>query len=142
MVVVTVPSNFGIQGKKVCHLFPLFPCLFAMKWWDQIPWSLCFECWVLSWLFHSPFIFIKRLFSSSSLSAIREVSSAYVRLLIFLLEILIPTCDSSSLPFLMMYSAFKLNMQLTTWSYVHFQFLVKNKNTIYTIILMRKYDSH
>ena len=36
------------------------------------------------------FTFIKRLFSSSSLSAIRVVSSAYLRLLIFVPEILIP----------------------------------------------------
>ena len=28
--------------------------LFAMKWWDQIPWSLFSECWFLSQLFHSP----------------------------------------------------------------------------------------
>ena len=38
----------------------------------------------------SSFTFIKRLFSSSSLSAIRVVASAYLRLLIFLLAILIP----------------------------------------------------
>ena len=40
----------------------------------------------------SSFTFIKRLFSSSSLSAIRVVSSAYLRLLIFLPAILIPAC--------------------------------------------------
>ena len=40
----------------------------------------------------STFTFIKRLFSSSSLSAIRVVSSAYLRWLIFLLAILIPDC--------------------------------------------------
>ena len=40
----------------------------------------------------SSFTFIKRLFRSSSLSAIRVVSSAYLRLLIFLLAILIPAC--------------------------------------------------
>ena len=51
------------------------------------------------------FTFIKRLFSSSSLSAIRVASSAYLRLLIFLLAILIPACASSSPAFLMMYSA-------------------------------------
>ena len=28
--------------------------LSAMKWRDQMPWSLFFECWVLSQLFHSP----------------------------------------------------------------------------------------
>ena len=55
--------------------------------------------------------FIKRLFSSSSLSAIRVVSSAYLRLLIFLPAILIPACASSSPEFLMMYSAYKLNTQ-------------------------------
>ena len=49
--------------------------------------------------------FIKKFFSSSSLSAIRVVSSAYLRLLIFLPAILIPACASSSPVFLMMYSA-------------------------------------
>ena len=57
------------------------------------------------------FTFIKRLFSSSSLSAIRVVSSAYLRLLIFLPAIFIPACASSSPAFLMMYSAYKLNKQ-------------------------------
>ena len=52
----------------------------------------------------SSFTFIKRLFSSL-LSAIRVVSSAYLRLLIFLLATLIPACASSSPAFLMMYSA-------------------------------------
>src|SRR5574341_71084 len=59
----------------------------------------------------STFTFIKRLFSSSSLFAIRVVSSAYLRLLIFLPAILIPACVSSSPAFLMIYSAYKLNKQ-------------------------------
>ena len=50
------------------------------------------------------FTFIKRLFSFSSLSAIRVVSFAYLKLLIFLLAILTPVCASSSLAFHMMYS--------------------------------------
>ena len=58
----------------------------------------------------SSFTFIKRLFSSS-VSAIRVVSSAYLRLLIFLLADLIPACASSRLAFHMMYSAYKLNKQ-------------------------------
>ena len=45
---------------------------------------------------------MKRLFSSSLLSAIKVVSFAYLRLLIFLPAILIPACDSSSPVFLMM----------------------------------------
>ena len=53
----------------------------------------------------------KRLFSSSSLSAIKVVSSAYLRLLIFLLAILIPACESPSPAFHMRYSAYKLNKQ-------------------------------
>ena len=59
----------------------------------------------------SSFSFIKRLFSSSSLYAMRVVSSAYLRLLIFLLAISIPDCASSSPAFHMMYSAYKLNKQ-------------------------------
>ena len=58
----------------------------------------------------SPFTFIRWLFSSS-LSAIRVVSSAYLRLLIVLPAILIPACASSSPAFHMMYSAYKLNKQ-------------------------------
>ena len=58
----------------------------------------------------SSFTFIKRLFSSS-LSAIRVVSSVYLRLLIFLPAILIPAFASSSPAFHMMYSAHKLNKQ-------------------------------
>ena len=52
----------------------------------------------------SSFNFIKRLFSSSSHSAIRVVSSACLKLLIFSPAILIPACASSSPAFLMMYS--------------------------------------
>ena len=85
-----------IKSLTVSNVF----LLFAMKWWDQMPWSQFYECCVLSQLFHSPFTFIKRLFSASSLSAVRVVSSAYLRLLIFLPAILIPACASSSPVFL------------------------------------------
>ena len=44
----------------------------------------------------SSFTLIKRLFSFSLLSAIRMVSSVYLRLLILLPAVLIPACDSSS----------------------------------------------
>ena len=55
--------------------------------------------WMVSFkpaFYLSCFTFIKNLFSSS-LSAIRVVSSAYLRLLIFLLAVLIPVSASSSL---------------------------------------------
>ena len=53
----------------------------------------------------SSFTFRKRLFSSSLLSAVIVVSSAYLRLLIFLLAFLISACASFRLAFHMMYSA-------------------------------------
>ena len=57
------------------------------------------------------FTIIKRLFNSSLLSAIRVVSPAYLKLLIFLPQTLIPAYASSSLAFCMMCSAYKLNKQ-------------------------------
>ena len=77
------------------------------------PDAMIFVFWMLSFkpTFSLSFSFIKRLFTSSLLSAIRMVASAYLRLLIFLLAVLIPACASSSLAFYMMYSAYKLNKQ-------------------------------
>ena len=71
------------------------------------PDAMIFVFWMLSFkptFSLSSFTFIKRLFSSSSLSAIRVVSSAYLRLLICLPAILIPACASYSPVFPMMYS--------------------------------------
>ena len=53
MAAVTICSDFGAQ-KNSLTLFPLFPHLFPMKWWDRMPWSSFSECWALSQLFHSP----------------------------------------------------------------------------------------
>jgi len=103
-------SDFGAQENKVCQFFHCFPMylhevigLEAMIFFFFF--LLCFKpAFSLS-----SFTFIKRLFSSSLLYAVRVVSSAYLRLLIFLPAILIPACASSSPAFLMMYSAYKLN---------------------------------
>ena len=70
--------------------------------------------WILSFKLGfslSSFTFIKKLFSFSLHSAISVVSSAYLKLLIFLPAIWIPAYTSSSLAFCMMYSAYKLNRQ-------------------------------
>ena len=48
------PSAVILESPNIKSLFPLFPHLSAMKWWDQMPWSYFSECWVLSQLFHSP----------------------------------------------------------------------------------------
>ena len=108
----TVRSNFGDQENKICHnkicFFP--PICHEVMGLDAmilVFWMLNFKP---AFSLYS-FTLIKRLFSSYSLSAIRVVSSAYLRLLTFLLEILIPACDVSRLAFRMMYSACKLNKQ-------------------------------
>ena len=78
------------------------------------PGAMILVFWMLSFkptFSLSSFTFIKRLFSSSLLSAIRMVSFAYLRLLLFLPAVLIPACDSSSLAFHMLCSAYKLNKQ-------------------------------
>ena len=102
--VISVPPK--IKSVTVSTVYPS-NCLEVMG-----PDAMMVVFWMLSFkpTFHSSFPFIKRLFSSSSLSAISTVSSAYLRLLIFLPAILIQACASSSAAFLM-YSAKKLNKQ-------------------------------
>ena len=78
------------------------------------PDAIIFVFWMLSFkptFSLSTFTFVKRLFGSSGISPIRVMSSAYLRLLIFLPAILIPAYASSSPEFLMIYSAYKLNKQ-------------------------------
>ena len=105
MAAVTICSDFGAPKNSLPIYFP---------WSDGTRCPMILVFWMLSFKPTFPlssFTFIKRLFSSSSLSAIRVVSSAYLRLLIFLPANLIPACASSSPVFLMMYSAYKLNKQ-------------------------------
>ena len=103
-------SDFGDPKNKVCHCFHCF--LIYLSWSDRTGChDLSFlNVELISQILHSPLTFLKRVFSSS-VSAIRVVSSASLRLLLFLPEILIPACASSSPAFLMMYSACKLNKQ-------------------------------
>ena len=110
MAAVTICGDFGAPKDKVCHCFHCFSI--------YLPWTEGTRRHDLRFLnvefkptfSLSSFTFIKRLFSSSSLSAI-SVSFAYLRLLVFLPAILIPAYASSSPAFLMMYSAYKLNKQ-------------------------------
>ena len=96
------------------------------------PDALILVFWMLSfkptfWLYS--FTFIKRLFSSS-LSAIRVLSSAYLRLLIFLPAILIPAYASSSPAFHMMHSEYKLNKQGDNIQPWHTPFLIWNQSVV------------
>ena len=106
------PSVVILEPRKiVSHCFHCFSI--------YLPWNDGTRCHDLSFLnvefeanfFTLLFDIIKRFFSSSLLSAIRVVSSAFLRLLIFLPAILILACASSSPAFLMMCSAYKLNKQ-------------------------------
>ena len=104
------PSAVILEPKKIksaCfHCFPIY-----------LPWRMgpdAFVFWMLNFkpaFSLSSFTVIKRFFSSSSLSAVKVVSSAYLRLLIFLPATLLPASVSSSLASQMMYSAYKLNTQ-------------------------------
>ena len=102
------------------------------------PDALIFIFWMLSFkpaFSLSSFTFIKRLFSSS-LSAIRVVSSAYLRLLIFLPAILIPAWASSSLAFFMMYSEYKLNIQGDNIQPWHTPFQIWNQSMVPCLVLI------
>ena len=111
MAAVTFCSDFRAHDWDICHNFHLSP-------------SICHEvmgpdAMILVFLIFSfkpalslsSFTLSKRLLSSSLLSVISVISSAYLRLLMFLLPIRIPACNSSSSAFFMMYSAYRLNKQ-------------------------------
>ena len=111
MAAVTICSDFGTQeDKSVTVTIVSPPICHEVMGLD----AMIFVYWMLSFnpaFSLSSFTFIKRLFSSSSFSAITVVSSASLRLLIFLPANLIPACAFSSPALLMMYSAYKLNKQ-------------------------------
>ena len=91
------PSAVFLEPSKVVsHCFHCFPIYLP---WSNGPDAIILVFWMLSFkptFSLSSFTLIKRLFSSPLLSAIRMMSSAYLRLLIFLPEILIPSCASCS----------------------------------------------
>ena len=95
--------------------------------------AMIFVFWMLSFKPTVPlpyFTFIKRLFSSSLLSAKRAVSSAYLKLLIFLPAILIPACAPFIPTFLMMYFAYKLNKQGDNIQPWHTPFNIWNQSIV------------
>ena len=111
MAAVTICSDFGAPKEEICHYLHLFPFYLSC--------SNGARCHDLSFFFFnfslkpafllSFFTLIKRLFSSTSLSAIGVVSSAYLRLLMFLPSISTPACNSSCPTFLMRCSGHRLN---------------------------------
>ena len=108
MAAVTICSDFRIQEEEICHCFHLFP-FFLPRSDGADAMTLVFLIFSFKPAFSLSSFTLIKLFSSSSLSAIRVVSSAYLRFLVFLLPILIPAYNSSSPACLMMCSAYKLN---------------------------------
>ena len=105
MPAVTILSDFGAQENKMCHCCHSVP--FYLPWSDGTRCHDLFsKCWVLSQLFHSSLSPSSRgCLVPLHFFAIRVVSSAHLRLLVFLQEALIPDCASSCLAFCVMYSA-------------------------------------
>ena len=102
---ITFCSDFGAQENKVCHCSHFIP--FYLPWSDG---TRCHDLTFLNADFQARFFtLIKRLFSSSLVSPIKVVSSAYLRLLMFLLVIFSPPMSCEN----MTYSAYKLNRQAT-----------------------------
>ena len=125
------PSAVILEPKKiVCHCFHCFlMCLHEVMGLD----AMIFGFWMLSfkWAFSlSSLTFIKRLFSSSTLSALRVVSTC-LRLLIFLPAILIPACASSSPAYRTMSSAYKLNKQGDNIQPSHTPFRIWNQSVVH-----------
>ena len=129
MAAITICSDFGAPPAQiVCHCFPKY-----------LPWSDGTRCHDLSFLkvefkpmfSLSSFTFIKRLFSSSSLSAIRVVSYLYLRLLIFPMAILIASLHFIHQAFCMMYSAYKyINKQGDNIQPWHTPFPIWNRSVV------------
>ena len=133
---------FGAQENKICHCLHFFPIY--LLWIDGTRFHdlSCLNV-VLRPPFHSSFSpFIKRVFSSSSLSAIRVLTSAYLRLLIFLPAILIPACDSYSPAFHMIYSVYKLNKQGNNMQPCCTPFTILNQSFVPYPVLTVVLDPH
>ena len=131
MAAITVCSDFGAKKIKSVTVFIFSPSIFHEV---MGPDAMILVFWMLSFksaFLLSSFTFLKRLFSSSSLYATWVVSSAYLRLLIFLLTVLIPACVSSILAYHMMCSAYKLNKQGDNIQPWHTPFSVLNQSVFH-----------
>ena len=130
MTAVIFCSDFGVPQNEVSQCFHCFPI--------YLPWSDGTKCHDIHFLNEefepdvslSSFTFIKSLFSSFSLPAMRVVSSEYVWLLIFLPETFIPVFVSSSWAFLVMCSAYKLSNQGDNIQPWHTAFLIWNQSVV------------
>ena len=117
-------ATVSIFSLSICHGV-IGPGVMNLVLW-MLSFKPAFSC--------SSFTFIKGLFSSSLLSAIRVVSSAYL-LLIFLPVVLILACHLSNPAFHRICSAYKLNKQSDKKQSWHTPFPILNHSILPCLVL-------
>ena len=135
MAKVTIISDFGAQENKIYHCFKISP---SISYEVVGPDAMVLVFWMLSFkpaLSLSSFT-LKKPFSSSLLSSITVVSSAYLRLLILLPALLSSACDSSSPAFCKMHFAYKFNKQGDSIQPYHNPFAILNQSIVPCLILI------
>ena len=99
MAAVTIRNDFAAQEEEICPYFHLCPFYLTCNNGAR--------CHDINFFL----IFSLKISLSRSSLAFRVVSSTYLKLLMFLLPILTPACNSSSPTFLTMCSAYGSNKQ-------------------------------
>ena len=135
-------SDFGAPKNKVLYCFHCFPVCHEVMGLD----AMILAFWMLRFkptFSLSSSTFVKKLFSSSLLSAIREVSSAYLRLWTFHPAILIPACALSSLAFRMMCSAYNLDKRGDNIQHWHTPLPISNQSVVpYPVLTVASWPAH
>ena len=109
------------------------------------PDAMIFVFWRLSFkpAFHPPLSPSSRCYLVPLCFLQRVVLSAYLRLLIFLLAVLIPACATSRPAFCMMYSAYKINKQSDNIKPWRTPFPIWNQSIIrYPVLTVASYPAY
>ena len=141
MAAVTICSDFRVQEEKICHCFHLSP-------------SICHEVMgpgviilvllrVLSWIFHSP----PSPSSRGSLVPLHFLPLGWYHLHIwgcwcFSCLSWFPPCNSFSLAFPMMCSAYRLNKQGDNRQPCHTSFSILNQAVPYRVLTVASWLAH
>ena len=119
-----------LEPKKITFVTAFtFPHLFALMWWNWMPWSSIFEYWVSRQLFHSPFSPSLR----GSLIPLCFLPLEWYHLYIcscWYFSRQSSSLDSFSPAFLMMYSAYKLNKRSDNIQPWHTPFPILNQSMV------------
>ena len=120
-----------LEPKEMKSVSTYSPSL-CHQWWDWMPWSSFFECWVLNQLFTTPLSLSSFSSSRGSLVPLHFLLLKWyhLRLSVFLMAILIPACDSFSPT-----SAYKVNKQGDSILLWHTPFPILNPSTVLCPVL-------